>query len=125
MTLAQLYGWPHEMLHVLALAADRPRAQAVAHTHVDIPADLGRGEFVFVAGLPALVFWPLTGIAAQQLLAAQGLGAALFWLVCAALPCPSLPAAAGTLGDLMLIAAAAAAQGLSRNCFRRRSPASG
>ena len=101
MTLAQLYGWPHEMLHVLALRLIGRRAQTVAHTHVDIPADLGRGEFVFVAGLPALVFWPLSGIAAQQLLAAQGLGAALFWLVCAAL---LLPAAAGTLGDLMLIA---------------------
>lgn len=100
MSLAQVYGWPHELLHWLALRLIGRREQAITHTHVDIPADLGRGEFVFVAGLPAFIFWPLTGIAAQQLLTAQDLVAALFWLVCAAL---LLPAAAGTLGDLALI----------------------
>lgn len=98
--LARLYGWPHEMLHVLALRLVGRRAQTVTHEHVDIPADLGRGQFVFVAGLPALVFWPLCAFGLRQLLAAQDLASALFWMVYGAL---LLPAAAGTLGDLALI----------------------
>ena len=100
MSLARLYGWPHELLHLLALRLLGRRARAIRHTHVDIPADLGRGQFVFVAGLPALVFWPLCGIGAQQLLTASEPRAALFWLLFTAL---LLPAAAGTLGDLALI----------------------
>lgn len=101
MSLARLYGWPHERLHWLALRLLGRRAQAVTATHVDIPADLGRTAFVFVAGLPALVFWPLTGLGAQRLLTAQDPGALLFWLLFTAL---LLPAAAGTFGDLALIA---------------------
>lgn len=99
--LARLYGWPHEMLHVLALRLVGRRAQAAAHTHVDIPADLGRAQFVFVAGLPALVFWPLAAVGLRQLLAAPDLPGALLWMVYGAL---LFPAAAGTLGDLALIA---------------------
>ncbi|MCY4022204.1 MAG: hypothetical protein OXF32_02020 [Anaerolineaceae bacterium] len=98
--LAKLYGWPHEMLHLLALRLVGRRAQGVTHEHVDIPADLGRGQFVFVAGLPALVFWPLGAFGLQQLLAAQDLVSALFWMLYGAL---LFPAAVGTLGDLALI----------------------
>lgn len=98
--LAKLYGWPHEMLHLLALRLVGRRAQGVTHGHVDIPADLGRGQFVFVAGLPALVFWPLGAFGLQQLLAARDLVSVLFWILYGAL---LFPAAAGTLGDLVLI----------------------
>ena len=98
--LAKIYGWPHEMLHVLALRLVGRRAPAVTHAHVDIPADLGRAQFVFVAGLPALVFWPLAAFGLQQLLVAPDLVSALLWMVYGAL---LFPAAAGTLGDLALI----------------------
>ncbi len=98
--LAKIYGWPHEMLHLLALRLVGRRAQGATHEHVDIPADLGRGQFVFVAGLPALVFWPLSAFGLQHLLAAQDLASALFWMVYGAL---LFPAAVGTLGDLALI----------------------
>ena len=99
--LAKIYGWPHEMLHLLALRLIGRRAQGFTEAHVDIPADLGRGQFVFVAGLPALVFWPLGLLGLRQLLLAREPLAVLFWLVYSAVLFPAL---AGTLGDLALIA---------------------
>ena len=98
--LLWLFGWPHEWLHVLALRLIGRRPEAVTHTHVDIPDDLSTGEFVFVAGLPALVFWPITVASGQRLFAAPDIPQAILWLGISSVV--GL-AAVGTLADLYLI----------------------
>lgn len=98
--LLRLFGWPHELLHVLALRLIGRRPRAVTQAHVDIPTDLTTRQFIFVAGLPALVFGVAMAISVGVLLNAQtvielGLGlvfTALFSL-----------ATLGTAGDLHLI----------------------
>ena len=98
--LLWLFGWPHEWLHVLALRLIGRRPEAVTQTHVDVPDDLSTREYVFVAGLPALVFWPITVGSGQQLFAAPDLPQFLMWLVVTSIV--GL-AAVGTLADLYLI----------------------
>ena len=60
--ITRIFGPPHELLHVLALLIGR-RPTAISWTHVDIPDDLTTRQYVFVAGLPALVFWSATALA--------------------------------------------------------------
>lgn len=100
--LTRLYGPPHELLHVLALRLIGRRAVTWTRSHVDIPDDLTRGQYVFVAGLPALVFWGAALAGVVLLLRAGdavGLAAGLILLLAGGL------GGLGTLGDLALIAA--------------------
>ena len=55
--LYKIFGPPHEFLHVLALLLIGRRPKTIGYRHVDIPDDLSKWAYVFVAGLPALVFW--------------------------------------------------------------------
>ncbi len=98
--LLQIFGWPHEMLHVLALRLIGRRPEAVRQTHVDIPDDLSTAQYVFVAGLPAMVFGLGVVIGVQMLLSAVTVPQALLGLLIAAFF--SL-GALGTVGDLLLI----------------------
>lgn len=98
--LYRIFGPPHEALHVLALWLIGRRALKVTTRHVDIPDDLTTGQYVFVAGLPALVFWgvALVGLlmlatAPDLLRAAVGMGLLLVGGL----------AGFGTLGDIALI----------------------
>jgi hypothetical protein len=98
--LLRLYSRPHEALHVLALRLIGRRPVAVGRQHVDIPDDLTTRQYVFVAGLPALVFGALTLAGVLALLNAGSLVAlALAWLVIMA----GGFGAAGTVGDIQLI----------------------
>ena len=99
--LRRLYGWPHEMLHVLALGLIGRRPEAITSRHVDIPADLSTGQYVFVAGFPALVFWSIAAISLRLLLSTPDLAQVALWLIVATL---STGAAFSTFGDLQLIA---------------------
>jgi hypothetical protein len=99
--LIRVLGLPHEALHLLALLLIGRQAVRFTRTYIDIPADLTTRQYVFVAGLPALVFVLLLalgglGMANAHTLgqAALGFAAALFGLI----------SAAGTMGDLALIA---------------------
>src|SRR5690606_14471266 len=98
--LLRICGWPHEMLHVLALRLIGRRPVRVRQTHVDIPEDLSTGQYVFVAGLPALVFWLGTAVSVQMLFSAPDVPRVVLWL---ALTVIFAAGAFGTLGDLMLI----------------------
>ena len=98
--LLWLFGWPHEMLHVVALRLIGRQPKAVTQSHVDIPDDLSTGEFVFVAGFPALVFWTLAAITIQLLFSATSLPLRLLWLALAAVV---VIGAFGTIGDILLI----------------------
>lgn len=100
--LKRIYGTPHELLHVLALALIGRRALHVAQDHVDIPDDLTTGQYVFVAGLPALVFFTALALGTLGLLNAQSPQQAG---VAAAVIIASGFAAAGTIGDVNLILA--------------------
>ena len=98
--LVHLFGWPHEGLHALALLLIGRRALRVTETHVDVPRDLTDGQYLFVAGLPAAVFWGATALALLGLLDAATLGQAALALLAA------LVLGVGgvsTLGDLHLI----------------------
>ncbi len=98
--LIRLYGWPHEGLHALALLLIGRRARHLTQTHVDLPPDLSDGQFVFVAGLPALVFWGGAALGALGLLRAATLGqAALALAVIFVMGIGGL----STLGDIYLI----------------------
>lgn len=98
--LMRLYGWPHERLHALALRLIGRRAHEIGAAHIDIPADLTTREFVFVAGLPALVFCGATGLGAVLLLDAATGPVTLAGLL---LVIGGGPGVFGTLGDLHLI----------------------
>jgi hypothetical protein len=98
--LKQIYGAPHELLHVLALVLIGRRAVKYAQDHVIIPPDLTTWQYVFVAGLPALVFFACTAAGALLLLNARtpaqaGVGVGV--ILAAGF------GAAGTFGDLQLI----------------------
>lgn len=98
--LYRIFGPPHEFLHVIALLLIGRRPKTVGYRHVDIPDDLGKWAYIFVAGLPALVFWGAAIIVGIKLststtLAEIILSFALFSI--AAL------AGLGTLGDIQLI----------------------
>ena len=55
--LQKIYGAPHELLHVLALMLIGRRAVKFAQDHVIVPSDLTTAQYVFVAALPAIVFF--------------------------------------------------------------------
>src|SRR4051812_1333908 len=99
-TLYRIFGPPHELLHVLALFLIGRRPKAVGYKHVDIPNDLSTRAYVFVAGLPALVFWGAALIAALKLAGANGLGELLLIF---ALFSIFVLAGLGTFGDIQLI----------------------
>lgn len=98
--LSRIFGPPHEALHVLALWLVGRRALSISWTHVDIPDDLTTPQYIFVAGLPALVFWSAAALALLAALNAADLGRLL--LALAATLVFGL-AAYGTLGDIHLI----------------------
>jgi hypothetical protein len=98
--LKQIYGAPHELLHVLALVLIGRRALKYARDHVIIPSDLTTWQYVFVAGLPALVFFGCMAVGALLLLNARTpaqAGVAVAVILAAGF------GAAGTVGDLQLI----------------------
>lgn len=100
--LYRIFGPPHELLHVLALLLIGRRPERVSSRYVDIPDDLTTGQYVFVAGLPALVFWGLALAGLWRLVSGTGLGeVALGFAVMSV----GTMAGLGTLGDLQLIAA--------------------
>ena len=98
--LYRIFGWPHELLHVLALRLIGRRAVAFTRTHVDIPDDLTTAQDVFVAGLPALVFWGIALIGLQAMFGAHNLVQVILWLGVTSL---AGLAGFGTLGDILLI----------------------
>jgi hypothetical protein len=101
-TLLRIFGWPHELLHVLALRLIGRQPQKVQQAHVDIPDDLSTGQFVFVAGLPALVFGLAAAISLQLLLAARDVGQVIIWLLATGF---FVLGVTSSVGDLMLILA--------------------
>lgn len=54
--LYRIFGPPHELLHVLALFLIGRKPESFTATHVDIPSDLTKGQYIFVAGLPIATF---------------------------------------------------------------------
>ena len=100
-TLTRLFGWPHELLHVLALILIGRRPEAITGRYVDIPDDLPTGQFVFVAGLPALVFWLGAAVCLRAIFGAADLGGIVLALGGAII---FALAGLGTMGDLQLIA---------------------
>lgn len=100
--LTRIFGPPHELLHLLALLLIGRRPLAFTWTHVDIPDDLSARQYVFVAALPALVFWGAALAGVLLLLnAVDGRGL----LLGGALLLLGGLGGWGTLGDLRLIAA--------------------
>ncbi len=99
--LLLIFGWPHELLHLLALYLIGRRPEAVTGTHIDLPDDLSTWEYVFVAGLPALIFWTGAILSALALVSSPDLMRLMARLV---LTTGFSIAAAGTIGDLYLIA---------------------
>ena len=98
--LQKIYGAPHELLHVLALLIIGRRALKFAQDHVIVPNDLTTPQYVFVAALPAIVFFTCMAIGVLVLLNAHtpgqaGIGVAV--ILAAGF------GAAGTFGDLQLI----------------------
>lgn len=100
--LLRLYGPMHEGLHRLALWLIGRRAAGWSDRHVDVPPDLARGQYVFVAGLPALVFGLLAAAGGILLLNGNSAGALLAGI---ALLLGGGFGLAGTVGDLQRIAA--------------------
>ncbi len=98
--LYKIFGPPHELLHVLALVLIGRRPKAISYQHVDIPDDLSTRAYVFVAGLPALVFWGAAVIAALKLGSATSFGEIVMAFVVFSI---FVMAGLGTLGDLQLI----------------------
>ena len=98
--LQKIYGAPHELLHVLALMLIGRRAVKFAQDHVIVPSDLTTAQYVFVAALPAIVFFGCMAAGMLFLLHAStpgqaGIGVAV--ILAAGF------GAAGTFGDLQLI----------------------
>ena len=99
--LNKIYGAPHELLHVLALMLIGKRALKFAQDHVIIPSDLTTGQYVFVAALPAIVFFGCLIAGAFGLVNARTPGQAG---IAVAVILAAGYGAAGTIGDLQLIA---------------------
>jgi hypothetical protein len=96
----RFFGPPHEALHVLALWLIGRRAVSFTSTYVDIPDDLTTRQYIWVAGLPALVFWGLAGLGALLLINAPTLLQGVGGFVLLSL---STLAGLGTFGDIQLI----------------------
>jgi hypothetical protein len=99
--LLRALGYPHELLHALALLLIGKRALRITRRHVDIPDDLTLRQYLFVAGFPALVFFGGAALAVLGLLNAHTWGQAVLALVMLVL---GGLGAASTAGDLQLIA---------------------
>jgi len=99
--LIRIFGPPHESLHVLALYLIGRRPESKSSTYVDIPDDLTTGQYVFVAGLPAFVFWNMAIVGLLILVNAPNLAAIALGMI---LLLVGGLAGFGTLGDLQLIA---------------------
>lgn len=100
--LYRIFGPPHELLHVLALLLIGRKPVAVTWRHVDIPDDLNTGQYVFVAGLPALVFWGVALVGLLMLVKGQDFGDVLIGFLVMSL---GMLNGLGTLTDLQQIAA--------------------
>ena len=98
--LYRIFGPPHELLHVLALFLIGRRPKSVGYKHVDIPDDLSTGAYIFVAGLPALVFWGLALLSGVKLATAGRIGEMILSFVVFSI---AVLAGLGTLGDIQLI----------------------
>ena len=98
--LYRIFGPPHELLHVLALFLIGRRPKSIGYRHVDIPDDLGTRAYVFVAGLPALVFWGVTVAAGIKLANANSIGDVVLTFAVFSV---AAMAGLGTLGDVQLI----------------------
>ena len=98
--LFRIFGPPHELLHVLALFLIGRRPKAISYKHVDIPDDLSTPAYIFVAGLPALVFWGAALLAAIKLATANTFGEIVVAFVLFSV---AVMAGLGTLGDIQLI----------------------
>lgn len=98
--IMRIFGPPHELLHLLGLWLVGRRAVAFSWRHVDIPPDLSLGEYLFVAGLPALVFWGAAGVGLLRLLNADGLNGVIIGGVVLLL---GVLGGLGTVGDLHLM----------------------
>ena len=70
-TLLKIFGYPHELLHVLALLLIGRRAVKFTSRHVELPDDLSKREYVFVAALPGLVFFVVMAVSIIGLLSAE------------------------------------------------------
>ncbi len=99
--LTRILGFPHELLHLLALRVIGRRAVSWTRTHVDIPDDLTDNQYVFVAGLPALVFVILALLGMYAIANAQTYPQSIVAIVVMVFGTLSL---SGTAGDLQLIA---------------------
>ncbi len=99
--LTRIFGPPHELLHLLALLLIGRRPLAFTWTHVDIPDDLSVRQYVFVAALPALVFWGMALVGIGLLLNTADVPGLLLGF---ALLLLGGLAGWGTLGDMQLIA---------------------
>jgi hypothetical protein len=98
--LLKFYGPIHESLHVLALWLIGRRAVTWTKRYVDIPADLTTGQYVFVAGLPAMVFWGVAAVGLVTMVSGGDLvmmGLGMLLLLVGGL------GGFGTVGDLQLI----------------------
>jgi Putative zincin peptidase len=100
--LYRIFGPPHELLHVLALLLIGRRPESMTTRYVDIPDDLTTGQYVFVAGLPALVFWGVVLAGMVLLTTGASFGEAVVGFVMMTV---GVLAGLGTIGDLQLIAA--------------------
>ena len=96
----RVFGWPHELLHALALLLIGRWPKGISKTHVDIPDNLSTWQYVFVAGLPALIFSGGTIMSLIAFLNAPNLAQSVLRLVIMGL---FSVAAAGTMGDIALI----------------------
>lgn len=100
--LLRIFGPPHEALHLLALLLIGRRPVRFTLRHVDIPDDLSRWQYVFVAAFPALVFTLVMAIGAVSLVRAQTMPDAALSLVVALI---GVLGVSGTMGDIQLIEA--------------------
>jgi len=98
--LYKIFGPPHEFLHVVALLLIGRRPKTVGYRHVDIPSDLGKWAYIFVAGLPALVFWGTAIIAGIKLGTSTTFAEVIIAFVIFSV---AVLAGLGTVGDIQLI----------------------
>ena len=98
--LYKIFGPPHELLHVLALLLIGRRPKTIGYRHVDIPDDLSTRAYVFVAGLPAFVFWGIAIIAGVKLGGATTLSEVVVPFIVFSI---AVIAGLGTVGDIQLI----------------------
>ncbi len=98
--LYKIFGPPHELLHVLALLLIGRRPKTIGYRHVDIPDDLGKWAYIFVAGLPAVVFWGTAIFAGIRLATSTTLADGVIAFVIFSI---AVMAGLGTVGDIQLI----------------------